>query len=283
MRRRSWKRKVKEKIVYNDPPVAVLTAKIAEVENEINLRKSEEDRYFVEKTKKEKYIADTIKQIDELELRINQIRWDSQNSKGFISVIFSKDSLKPEARNRIQILEQKQKQLCKAISTYDCEYFARQNVQSYMLDAIHVGDNPIGHLHQQLQFSKWALERQLPKEAKEKAKRDRKAKQNAKMADLRAAVMAADGKTRDLADRIKHRLERDEMCPYCGVMLGNSSHADHIYPVSKGGRSITSNMVIVCADCNVKKSNHTLRAFVLKFGLNQDAIEKRLMALGKDF
>ncbi len=60
-------------------------------------------------------------------------------------------------------------------------------------------------------------------------------------------------------------------------------HADHIHPLSKGGRSVAGNMVWVCANCNSMKRDLTLAGFVRKFGLDRQAIENRLQQLGKEY
>jgi 5-methylcytosine-specific restriction endonuclease McrA len=101
--------------------------------------------------------------------------------------------------------------------------------------------------------------------------------------EQRAQLAQAVGKTRDLAGRLKDKLIRAERCPYCDGPLGSDAHADHIYPVAKGGQSRLENMVFVCSDCNAQKSNLTLNAFIHEFGLDRDAIEARLRTLGKDF
>ena len=100
---------------------------------------------------------------------------------------------------------------------------------------------------------------------------------------LRAKAASADGTARDLAATAKRNLANQTECPYCGGGLGATPHADHIYPLSKGGHSVASNMVLVCAVCNAKKSTMTLRAFILKYGLDREAVEHRLHSLGKDF
>lgn len=77
---------------------------------------------------------------------------------------------------------------------------------------------------------------------------------------------------------------RVSCCPYCGENLFKSfSHLDHIYPVKKGGQSIKANLVFVCSDCNLKKSDLTLRNFIKKTKLNEIEIHERLEALNKDF
>jgi len=60
-------------------------------------------------------------------------------------------------------------------------------------------------------------------------------------------------------------------------------HADHIYPVSKGGQSRAENMVNVCAQCNSKKSDLTLSTFIEQNGLDRVRIERNLNSLGKEF
>lgn len=88
---------------------------------------------------------------------------------------------------------------------------------------------------------------------------------------------------RVIAKGIKKSLANNEDCPYCGFVLLDNIHADHIYPLAKGGESTKKNMVLVCADCNSKKSSLTLQAFIRKYNLNRDEVESRLSALDKDF
>ena len=42
-------------------------------------------------------------------------------------------------------------------------------------------------------------------------------------------------------------------CFHCGST--NHLQIDHIYPRSKGGSDILGNLQVLCAKCNVKKSN----------------------------
>lgn len=104
-----------------------------------------------------------------------------------------------------------------------------------------------------------------------------------KQRTIRARVAQADNKTRELAASVKLRLPQDHLCPYCGNDLSDDPHADHIYPVSRGGLSTLVNMVYVCATCNIKKRDRTLRMFIDEFGLDRDSIEKRLSKLGKEY
>jgi 5-methylcytosine-specific restriction endonuclease McrA len=102
-----------------------------------------------------------------------------------------------------------------------------------------------------------------------------------------AAAAAHFGTTRELADKIKRDLElqlditRD--CPYCGLPIGDAIHADHIYPVSKGGLSTVENMVLICEQCNLKKGSKTLRQFITANNLDGKRIELVLESLRKHF
>ncbi len=106
-------------------------------------------------------------------------------------------------------------------------------------------------------------------------------------ARVRAAAAAHFDKTRELAATVKNQL-RDQIasvpvCPYCAGAIGDEPHADHIYPVSRGGLSTPENMVYCCAKCNGTKHDKTLREFILSQGLVRDEVEERLHRLGKRF
>ncbi len=83
-------------------------------------------------------------------------------------------------------------------------------------------------------------------------------------------------KSRDLADEVKYKIHKNEYCPYCGEKLLGNSHADHIYPISKGGLSVPKNMVYVCGTCNIRKGSMTLISFIKKYNLDRDFIENNL-------
>lgn len=118
------------------------------------------------------------------------------------------------------------------------------------------------------------------KKAKDKLKEVKRKEEEKR---LKTKIAGHEGKTRQLANTVKKNLPKWEICPYCNNPLGCNSHADHIYPVSRNGLSTEDNMVIVCADCNLKKGNKTLREFILAYNLDRDEIEKRLESLGKRF
>jgi 5-methylcytosine-specific restriction endonuclease McrA len=111
---------------------------------------------------------------------------------------------------------------------------------------------------------------------------DKKMKEEA-LKQKTAIISEYQGKSRKVARSVKSRLPINPICPYCEQRVGNKPHADHIYPVSKGGRSTIANMVYICSTCNTNKRDMTLREFISKFNLNRDMIEKNLESLGKSF
>lgn len=46
-------------------------------------------------------------------------------------------------------------------------------------------------------------------------------------------------------------------CFYCGGHLKKGFEIDHVMPICKGGKSIWSNLVVTCVECNRKKSSKT--------------------------
>lgn len=88
---------------------------------------------------------------------------------------------------------------------------------------------------------------------------------------------------RDLAAKLRLTFTPTDDCPYCGGPLGNDPRLDHIYPVAKGGLSVSTNLVFVCLQCNQQKSDMTLAAFLRGYNLDRATVEERLANLGKDF
>ena len=117
--------------------------------------------------------------------------------------------------------------------------------------------------------------KQREKESKIKAKK----KANA----IKARIASHEKKSRHIASSVKKNLKITDNCPYCNKAIGESPHADHIYPVSKGGQSIDYNMVFICKGCNLLKSDMTLREFITKARLDRDSVERRLDDLNKRF
>ena len=103
----------------------------------------------------------------------------------------------------------------------------------------------------------------------------------AKMDDLRARAADSEQEVRDLASRLRDTIPKSLRCPYCEVQLGSDTHVDHIYPVSRGGKSHRTNLVHICVRCNLKKSDQTLLEFADQLGYNYMAIIGRLRSMGK--
>ena len=130
-------------------------------------------------------------------------------------------------------------------------------------------------------------------EAKEIIKKKHEAQQNQiqrakdETAKHKAHSYAYQEKTRELAEEVKReiksQLNKFKVCPYCEGDLGDVPHADHIYPVSKGGLSTKENMVYICQSCNSSKSDKTLNVFIKSKGLDRDKVEGNLELLEKDF
>ena len=107
--------------------------------------------------------------------------------------------------------------------------------------------------------------------------------QEQKLAELESWRARGMNETRELARRLRMSFSPTDVCPYCGKPMGSEARLDHIYLVSKGGLSVRSNLVFVCLECNQKKSDMTLTAFVKVRNLDREAIETRLNQLGNEF
>ena len=130
-------------------------------------------------------------------------------------------------------------------------------------------------------------DRERKKEEQEIAKAHREKIKAKKQEQNRAKAAAYENKIREDAARIKRLLNdqftKSRHCPYCQNEFEiGEVHADHIYPVSKGGLSTKANMVNVCSKCNSKKSDKTLLSFCEDEGLSFKDVCNRLKALNKD-
>lgn len=85
--------------------------------------------------------------------------------------------------------------------------------------------------------------------------------------------------TKVLRDKIKVR--DNYTCQICGRYMpdGVGLHIDHIIPISKGGKSIESNLQVLCDKCNHSKSNHLFPAMHTQ--LLQKELIKRMIKLIK--
>ena len=141
----------------------------------------------------------------------------------------------------------------------------------------------IDRLKTAISFDEKRLEPYLRKLRVESERKEKIRQAKVELSALRAVAARTTRRSRELAERLKSRLSHQDLCPYCGGSLGDKPHADHIYPLSKGGRSIESNMVLACEGCNMKKGSLTLAGFIRQEGLDRDAVEQRLRVLQKDF
>lgn len=105
----------------------------------------------------------------------------------------------------------------------------------------------------------------------------------ARLERLEAVEARVFQKERELAAKLRLTFKPTDQCPYCGGALGSNPHLDHIYPVSKGGFSVSTNLVFVCLQCNLRKSDMTLAAFLNSYNLDRQVVEARLKQLGKEF
>ncbi len=112
---------------------------------------------------------------------------------------------------------------------------------------------------------------------------ERRKKRNERIVELRAAAAANVDESRRVGSSVRRKLHKQADCPYCGGQLGTAPQLDHIYPVSKGGRSVPKNMVFACASCNQSKKEMTVAGFCKKYSLDRSTIEERLSQLGKEY
>lgn len=60
-------------------------------------------------------------------------------------------------------------------------------------------------------------------------------------------------------------LRDNKKCVYCGTHVAyKDSTVDHVYPSSKGGKSLWNNVVITCFECNNKKGDTVLDPMEMK-------------------
>ena len=124
-------------------------------------------------------------------------------------------------------------------------------------------------------------------QSKEESIQEREKTASSEVGKYKAYAAAYFDESRKLATSVKNEMHGQEGivtgCPYCGSLLDDIPHADHIYPITKGGLSVKENMVYVCSKCNLRKSGMTLREFIEKTGLKRTLVEANLKKLGKTF
>ncbi|QWD18697.1 HNH endonuclease [Polynucleobacter paneuropaeus] len=197
--------------------------------------------------------------IREIYKKIAELRKSTQVKKGLMGNIFGSTEITPEAQRQISTLNIEQESLMAKISGSHWKAVKSQSSKASYRDA-------------KLAF----LEKIDARIALLERKKDN-------LESLKNRAAKTSDEVRLIASSVKKKLDKNDECPYCGEWISDVGHADHIYPVSKGGRSLKKNMVYVCAQCNLKKKDMTLTMFIKKFDLDRDSIEDRLQALGKEF
>lgn len=201
-----------------------------------------------------------------------------------------------ELRNQISVIEneiQRLSQIRENTPGFFGELFSRTHQPQWALDKIQANRENLDPLRSKISdilFHKDAEARFKPalikwnawKETLESAKHLHEAKLE-KIQILKAKAARNSNETRTLATSVKRKLNKQDHCPYCSEELDDNAHVDHIYPVSKGGKSTIRNMVYVCAACNLNKMDMTLQLFIKKYDLDRDDIESALDELGKDY
>lgn len=81
---------------------------------------------------------------------------------------------------------------------------------------------------------------------------------NRRKAAARRARLRAGGSS--LSDEERKLIRLSAGCAYCGATLpnGGSEETDHLMPLSRGGRDVSSNVESSCSRCNKRKSRRTL-------------------------
>jgi 5-methylcytosine-specific restriction endonuclease McrA len=249
-----------KKFVLKKASLAKLNSVRTELCNEISVLQKEFDDLFIPPAELAR-IKQIEAEIDELEKRIIQIQRSKTYKKrkpGVVNFLLGEFELNDKGEKELGVAKESMDLLRKKRSLLSAKpHHERPYIQSQ-----------IGRKRDFLQ----AIESQIALLEKRKEK------------DLSIKNKAAQNtqQKRKLGSRVKYGLETSE-CPYCFSSLSQAAHADHIYPIAKGGESVPSNMVLVCESCNLKKSDLTLQQFIKKYSLNRDKIEEKLAALGKEY
>ena len=192
-------------------------------------------------------------------IKIQQLTRDRKTKSGFWNTISGVTEIAPESQQRIQVIQQCQLELNDKIKKIGGSSLREQN-----------------HKLNQVAIQKTFLEK-LDKRIKHLEEKQHK------IDSLKNKAATINQEKRVFAESVKKRIGKNKDCPYCGSHISGIPHADHIYPVSRGGESVVKNMVYVCSSCNLKKGNMTLTMFIKKFSLNREEIELRLDALRKEY
>jgi 5-methylcytosine-specific restriction endonuclease McrA len=229
-------------------------------EVEVSIERREKERQQLGNIDEAKRKLESIgSQITSLLEKIGHQKRNQVPRKGMLPRIFGWTEIAPHARSAIADLESQVRVL----------YDQQRELRSGVVDKNALLERSLFYDRKRLADLKPILERLEKKEGA--------------MIALKNKAAANSAEKRAIGASVKKRLTTNDSCPYCGGILNDSAHADHIIPVALGGLSTPSNMVIVCASCNLKKSDKTLREFISEFDLEREKIEWRLEKLGKRF
>lgn len=204
-------------------------------------------------------LAQGKKELDNLYKEVQLQQQNVRQKSGLIANLLGTKELTPDASLKVQSLQSKMREIQirnSAIST--------PSVMTYE------------HLKGSIETQENYLEKVVKQIERNERKKD-------SLESLKNKASESIKEKRDIAKAVKRRLATNTECPYCGEFLDSDAHADHIYPVSKGGESRAKNMVLVCATCNLRKGKLTLQGFIRKYDLDRDEIENRLISMGKEF
>jgi len=191
---------------------------------------------------------------------------DKKQQRGFSKAIFgSGDEFSPFLSKIHQLREQLKSQYPKAPTK--SFYYQTQQTEGELVDAKNKLKKYIIDLEFSIDQSKnRAKQRAILNEESKRKKEAKLALQEEEKERTRALAAAHTGNSRRQATSVKKQLSEQikilPYCPYCGGDLGETPHADHIYPIAKGGLSTKENMVYVCQPCNKRKSDKPLIQFI---------------------
>jgi len=188
--------------------------------------------------------------------------------------------------------------LKKEIRSHQRQFFSRQEISRFLVLHNEYLNEPIKHISMNLNSISYqpTLEKEMSLQISEQKATLRHRERDleillpkyekimaieARKQSDKSLIARSKKKSRDLADQIKRKLEKSEYCPYCERTLGPSPHADHIYPLAHGGQETVTNMIYVCEQCNLKKSDKTLLEFSQHEGYDYMKIVARLQSAGK--
>lgn len=225
-----------------------------------------------------------------LEADSKVLKKDLIPKSGFINNLFKETELRPSSKIKLSEIEEPLLELKnlvlklnKEIILFSNEIRSIEAFQKVIMRTVHIVDLRIEKLSAEEAIKKQKIDQEKQKKAAE-LNRIRETK-NKKLKTLRVKLASSKEAKRKLLGEVKKTVRKNTRCPYCYIKfdLIIETHLDHIYPMSRGGQEEESNLVFTCADCNVKKSNLTLREFISKFKLNRGKIESELEKLGKSF